>query len=70
MTNRADLDWWEGNERAITDAQWRVGRKLQRTLYAVVGEEPSDDDVLLGMVDDPAIAALIVSEHNQSRGYR
>lgn len=43
---------------------WRTGRKLGRTIYAMVGEEPSDDDVLLGLVEDSAIASHICAVHN------
>jgi hypothetical protein len=43
---------------------WRIGRKLGRTLYAMLGDEPSDHDVLLGMVDDPLLAEYIVAVHN------
>jgi hypothetical protein len=38
---------------------YRVGRKLGRTLYLQQGREPSDDDVLLGLLDDPAFAAFV-----------
>lgn len=44
--------------------RWRQGRKLGRTLYAMLGDEPSDNDVLLGMVDDPLLAQYIVAIHN------
>jgi hypothetical protein len=43
---------------------WRIGRKLGRTIYAVVGDGPSDDDILLGLVDDMLVAELIVDTHN------
>jgi hypothetical protein len=43
---------------------WRQGRKVGRTLYAVVGDEPSDDDVLIGVLDTPELAALAVLDHN------
>lgn len=35
---------------------WRVGRSVGRTIYC--------DDVLAGVLDDPAIAALVVEELN------
>ncbi len=37
-------------------ARWRVGRKLGRTLYK--------DEVCIGMVDTPALAAEIVARMN------
>lgn len=45
-------------------ARWRTGRKVGRTIYAQVGEEPSDDDALIGMVDTPEIARRLVDDHN------
>jgi hypothetical protein len=52
---------------AMTDTltrPWRTGRKLGRTIYAVVGLEPSDEDLLIGMVDEASIAAHICAVHN------
>lgn len=46
--------------------EWRVGRKIGRTIYAQVhGEEPSDDDVLLGMMDTEWLAKEVVEAHNK-----
>lgn len=45
---------------------WRVGRKVGRTIYLVVNRdnEPSDADVLIGMMDTPELAAEAVRAHN------
>lgn len=40
--------------------KWRVGRKVKRTVYVQLGEAPSDNDVLIGLMDTPEIAALAV----------
>jgi len=48
----------------IIDLEWRVGRKLGRTIYAMVGAEASDQDHLIGMMDDSEIAHEVVSAHN------
>lgn len=48
-----------------TDLPWRVGRKVGRTIYMVVGPEPSDDDVLIGVMDSPEIAGEAVCAHNR-----
>jgi len=45
---------------------WRIGRKLGRTLYAVIGDEPADNDILLGLLDDELVAKLIVDTHNEA----
>ena len=42
----------------------RTGRKLDVTLYIQLGDEPSDDDELLGMFLDPARAELFVKIAN------
>lgn len=44
---------------------WRVGRKGGRTIYAQIGPEPSDDDVLIGVMDTRSIAQEAVSAHNR-----
>lgn len=43
---------------------WRTGRHLGRTVYAVVGDEPSDGDPFLGIFDSADIAAAVVVQHN------
>jgi hypothetical protein len=45
---------------AVTE-HWRVGRKVGRTIYRQVGLEPSDDDVLIGVMDTPELAAKAVA---------
>lgn len=50
----------------VLKLRWRVGRKLGRTLYAMLNEEPTDNDILLGMVDDWDVALHIVTEHNKT----
>jgi hypothetical protein len=44
---------------------WRVGRKVGRTIYVQVGEEPSDADILIGMMDTRELAAAAVEAHNE-----
>ena len=43
---------------------WRTGRKVGRTVYAVVGLVPSDHDLLIGVMDTKALAAAAVAAHN------
>lgn len=43
---------------------WRMGRKIGRTVYAQVADEPSDDDVLIGVMDSRILAADVVASHN------
>lgn len=42
----------------------RTGRKLDLTIYIQLGDEPSDDDELLGLFLDPARADLFVKIAN------
>lgn len=44
---------------------WRVGRKLRRTVYHQLGEQPSDDDILVGFMETAALAQQVVDEHNR-----
>jgi hypothetical protein len=43
---------------------WRTGRKVGRTIYAHVGDEPSDHDLLIGLMDTPELADHAVKAHN------
>lgn len=43
---------------------WRTGRKLGRTVYAMLGPEASDSDPVLGMMDSRELAAEVVATHN------
>ncbi len=47
---------------------WRVGRKVGRTIYAQVSGKPSDEDVLIGVMDSPGLAAEAVANHNATFG--
>lgn len=42
----------------------RQGRKVPRMLYLQQGDEPADDDPIVGLVDTPELAALIVAAVN------
>lgn len=53
----------------VTDAElralkWRTGRKVGRTVYAQLGHEPSDGDILIGMMGTPLLAAAVAATHN------
>lgn len=52
-----------GGEREST-LPWRTGRKVGRTIYAQVGEQPSDEDVLIGVMDTPRLAEEAANAHN------
>jgi hypothetical protein len=46
----------------------RQGRKVPRMLYLQRGAEPADDDPIIGLVDTPELAALIVAAVNHYQG--
>lgn len=46
--------------------RWRVGRRVGRTIYLQFGEQPSDVDRLIGMMDTPELAAQAVDAVNHS----
>jgi hypothetical protein len=52
------------DEIPILAGRLRVGRKVGRTLYIQIGEEPSDDDELCGIMDTPELAAIVVAAVN------
>jgi hypothetical protein len=45
-------------------APWRVGRSVGRTVYAQLGHDPGDADVLIGVFDNAALALEAVAAHN------
>lgn len=50
------------------EVSWRVGRKVGRTIYAKVSDDPSDSDVLIGVMDFPDLAVAAVEAHNKALG--
>lgn len=50
-------------DRHLVGLRWRTGRN-GRTVYAMVFGEPCSEDVLIGMVDSPALARQVVADHN------
>lgn len=44
---------------------WRTGRKVSRTIYAVIGDQPDDHDPLIGVMDTKTLAEAAVRAHNQ-----
>lgn len=44
--------------------KWRVGRKLKRSIYVMLRDEPSDKDIFIGIMDSGSVAARVVKEHN------
>lgn len=43
---------------------WRVGRHVGRTIYEQLGDEPGDNDPLIGVMDTPELAELVVRAVN------
>lgn len=43
---------------------WRTGRKVGRTIYLQWGDEPSDNDELIGVMDSPELAERVVMAVN------
>jgi hypothetical protein len=46
------------------DWPWRTGRKNPHTIYAQLGNHPSDDDPFLGSLNDPIFTKRAVEDHN------
>lgn len=43
---------------------WRTGRSVGRTVYRQRGDDPAKGDQLIGMMDTPELAALVVTAVN------
>ena len=50
--------------------RWRTDPNTGRTVYAQPGDEPSDEDILIGVMDTPKLARAVVIEHNAARRAR
>lgn len=48
----------------------RTGRKVHRTIYEQQGEQPSDDDPLVGVMDTPELAQAVVQAYNRPGPHR
>ncbi len=46
----------------------RTGRKVGRTIYVQLGDEPADTDPLIGVMDTPELADLVVRCVNYQPG--
>lgn len=49
---------------------WRVGRKVGRNIYAQLGPDPDDGDVIIGQMDSATLAAEAVQAHNEAIRHR
>lgn len=62
---RGHFDAAEEDSRVtLNGLRWRTGRRVGRTIYAQLADEPSDLDPLIGVMDDPLYAAAVVLGHN------
>ncbi len=52
------------HDNGILQSKWRVGRQIGRTIYAMVGRDATDADVLIGMMDEARDAKHVVDLHN------
>ena len=44
--------------------RWRVGRSIGRTVYIMTGDTPAKGDTVVGMLDTPELATLVVEAVN------
>lgn len=51
----------------ILTHEWRQGRRVGRCIHMMVGANPSEEDILIGVFDDPALAEHIVALHNSAQ---
>ena len=58
-----------GVAATLLDRPWRQGRKVGRNVYAQVGDEPGDGDVLIGQFDTASLAHDAIWWHNQAHGF-
>lgn len=51
--------------RRIEIPYWRQGRKVGRTIYKMLGEKPSDRDILIGIMDHEDDAYFVITAVNE-----
>lgn len=61
---RALLQELDSTEAGVMALSWRTGRHNARTLYAIVGDEPTREDVMIGSMD-PGLGQHVVDAHNR-----
>lgn len=44
--------------------EWRQGRRVGRCIHAMTAPVPSEEDVLIGVMDSPHLSQHIVEIHN------
>lgn len=49
---------------------WRVGRRVKRTVYVQQSSDPTDHDMLIGLMDTSTQAALVVDSVNSMEELR
>lgn len=49
----------------VRGVKFRKGRKAKRTLYLQLGDQPADDDPIIGIVDNEALAGFLVEGGNE-----
>lgn len=54
----------EPGHQGYEQVLWRVGRKVGRTIYAKLGDRPSDSDPFIGTMDTRELAEEAVRAHN------
>jgi hypothetical protein len=52
----------------MTAERWRTGRTVGRTIYRQAGDVPSKADELVGLMDTPELAAMVVAALNARDG--
>lgn len=50
---------------AFTTKRWRTSQRNPRVLYVMIGDEPSDDDQMIGAMDSTQLAERVVEDHNR-----
>ena len=61
-----DLEFLRSTQHVLPEGtRMRTGRSVGRTIYLQRTDDPSRADLLIGMVDTPALADLIVRAVNR-----
>lgn len=57
-------------DTTVIGRRWRSGQPHPQIVYAMQGDQPADEDMMLAVFWDERVAAFVVNQHNRWVGYR
>jgi hypothetical protein len=55
---------------SVIGRKWRPGRHHPQIVYAMQGDEPANEDMMLAVFWDERTAGFVIEQHNRWLGYQ